>query len=157
VAFQHADVVILCFSLVNPHTLRDAQNSWITVIRRYCLDIPIILVGTKLDLRNRIIADKNIITPEEGNAVAVEIEAFAYIECSALTREKLHEVFNKTVCSIIDRVNDRYKLNAPNIHTPRALEALDNEDEDTDDTDDTDNDDNNKLSADDTLGADEIL
>lgn len=46
--------------------------------------IPIILIGLKTDLRNEAEETQNtFVTNEQGNQMAQEIGAFAYLECSA--------------------------------------------------------------------------
>lgn len=63
-------------------------------VRYYCPNVPIILVGNKADLRT----DPNIIKElelsnekpvdtERGKQVAEQINAFAYLECSAKTKQ----------------------------------------------------------------------
>lgn len=56
--------------------------------------MPIILVGNKKDLRNdpSVVRDlgkmkQEPVRPEQGRAVAEQIGAFAYLECSAKTKE----------------------------------------------------------------------
>ena len=64
--------------------------------------VPIILVGTKSDLRSddamlQQLASKGqrVISIEEGQARAKEIGAVSYMECSALTQEGLKNVFDE--------------------------------------------------------------
>ena len=62
-------------------------------ISYHCPTIPFILVGTKIDLRddaqtiNRL-AQRNEkpMTLSDGKKLAMELEAFKYLECSALSR-----------------------------------------------------------------------
>ena len=56
--------------------------------------MPIILVGNKKDLRNdpQTIRDlarnkQEPVKPEQGRAIAEQIGAYAYLECSAKTKE----------------------------------------------------------------------
>lgn len=50
-AYGRADVVLLCFSITNPQSLRNCRTMWYEEIRRFCPHTPIILVGCKNDLR----------------------------------------------------------------------------------------------------------
>lgn len=46
-----SDVVVLCFSLANPNSLRHVRSMWFPEIKHFCPRTPIILVGCQLDLR----------------------------------------------------------------------------------------------------------
>jgi len=50
-SYFQTDVFIICFSLVSHASFQNVENKWSPEIRRYAPDAPIILVGTKLDLR----------------------------------------------------------------------------------------------------------
>lgn len=72
---------------------------WAPEIRHFLPSCPIILVGTKCDLRSnkeeqdRLRRDnQQLVTTEQGEALAKEIGAVGYMECSALTRQGLTEV-----------------------------------------------------------------
>lgn len=63
-------------------------------MRHFCPNVPIILVGNKKDLRNdpQTIRDlarnkQEPVKTEQGKAFAENIGAFAYLECSAKTKE----------------------------------------------------------------------
>lgn len=44
-------MVVLCFSLANPNSLRHVRTMWYPEIKHFCPRTPIILVGCQLDLR----------------------------------------------------------------------------------------------------------
>jgi len=67
-------------------------------LRHHCPKTPIILVGTKTDLRKE---QGEIVTLEEGQRLAKTIKALRYMECSALTRVGLKEVFDAAITSIV--------------------------------------------------------
>jgi len=69
-------------------------------VKHFCPNVPIILVGNKKDLRNDPNTIKELgkmkqepVKPEEGRAMAEKINAFAYLECSAKSKEGVREVF----------------------------------------------------------------
>eukprot|EP01132_Coremiostelium_polycephalum_P008339 gene8339-10243_t len=56
---------------------------------------PIVLVGTKLDLRQKQKDKEEAITFEMGEQMKIEISAYKYCECSALTQDGLTNVFEE--------------------------------------------------------------
>jgi len=101
-SYPGTDVVILCFSLVNESTYEAVRLKWNPEINHYLDGIPKILVGTKLDMREQKITDGALtkyeeITTEEGEDLAEEIGAFAYIETSPLTGKNMAQVFQKVM------------------------------------------------------------
>lgn len=48
---RRSDVVLLCFSIASPISLRNCKMMWYPEIRRFCPDVPVVLVGCKNDLR----------------------------------------------------------------------------------------------------------
>ncbi|MFS8025072.1 putative small GTPase, P-loop containing nucleoside triphosphate hydrolase [Helianthus anomalus] len=75
---------------------------WIPELRHYAPGVPIILVGTKLDLRD----DKQFltdhpgavpITTAQGEELKKLIGAPAYIECSSKTQQNVKAVFDAAI------------------------------------------------------------
>uniref|UniRef100_A0A8C9HI51 Rho-related GTP-binding protein RhoG n=1 Tax=Piliocolobus tephrosceles TaxID=591936 RepID=A0A8C9HI51_9PRIM len=65
-SYPQTDVFLICFSLVSPASYENVRAKWFPEVRHHCPSTPIILVGTKLDLRD----DKEIGTGlrlREGN------------------------------------------------------------------------------------------
>ncbi len=66
------------------------------------------MVGTKIDLRTdeKTLEElkkqgKQPITPQQGAEKAREINALKYLECSALTRDGLKNVFDEALTSVV--------------------------------------------------------
>ncbi|OIW08917.1 hypothetical protein TanjilG_05893 [Lupinus angustifolius] len=71
-------------------------------LRRFAPDVPIVLVGTKLDLREDrgYFADhsgSSVITSAEGEELRKQIGAAAYIECSSKTQQNVKAVFDTAI------------------------------------------------------------
>jgi len=64
-----------------------------------------ILVGTKLDIRDdkETIAEQQLtpISHDQGQQLSKEINAVAYLECSALTQKGVKEVFDEAIRAVI--------------------------------------------------------
>lgn len=92
-SYSQSHVILIAFSLDTPDSLENVQSKWIEEVRSICgPTIPVILVGCKADLRPTPIPN-GYITPDQGAAVARQIGARAYKECSALKIEGVDEVF----------------------------------------------------------------
>merc|ERR1712071_545729 len=94
------DVILMCFSVDSPDSLENIPEKWTPEVKHFCPNVPIILVGNKKDLRNDPATIKELakmkqepVKPEEGRAMAEKISAFAYLECSAKSKEGVREVF----------------------------------------------------------------
>uniref|UniRef100_A0A8C9EWC9 Rac family small GTPase 2 n=1 Tax=Pavo cristatus TaxID=9049 RepID=A0A8C9EWC9_PAVCR len=77
-------------------------------VRHHCPSTPIILVGTKLDLRDdkdtiEKLKEKKLspITYPQGLALAKEIDSVKYLECSALTQRGLKTVFDEAIRAVL--------------------------------------------------------
>lgn len=77
-----------------------ADPQWISEVLHFCPNLPIVLVGCKIDLRNdpKTIQDlarmnQRPVTREDGQHVAQKIHAADYVECSAKTGDGVRKVF----------------------------------------------------------------
>ena len=103
-SYSQTDIFLVCFSLISPTSFDNIKSKWLPEIRLHMPNTKFILVGTKLDLRydlntiQKLAEKKKVpITYERGMAMAKEIEAVKYIECSALTQENLQSVFYEAI------------------------------------------------------------
>ena len=105
-SYPLTDVFLLCFSLVNRRSFENVRNEWIPELRHYhqTPSTPIVLVGTKLDLREDVASVDKMeeeqappITHAQGLAMAEECKAAKYVECSAKTQEGLKDVFDEAI------------------------------------------------------------
>ncbi|KAI0978102.1 hypothetical protein GJ496_008088 [Pomphorhynchus laevis] len=115
-SYPQTDVFLICFSIVNPASFDNVRAKWQPEVSHHCGDAPIILVGTKLDLRkNKDNMDKlkakkqSPISYTQGFAMAKEIGARKYLECSSLTQEGVKAVFDEAIRAVL----------FPEIHKPR--------------------------------------
>jgi len=99
-SYPDTDVILMCFSIDSPDSLENIPEKWTPEVKHFCPNVPIILVGNKKDLRNDPNTIKELgkmkqepVKPEEGRAMAEKINAFAYLECSAKSKEGVREGF----------------------------------------------------------------
>lgn len=103
-AYPRTNVFVICFSVISRSSLMNVKTKWYPEITHHAPHTAFILCGLKIDLRNdsKILSDNStpsssVITPEEGEAMAKEIGAVKYRECSALTQEGLLELFREVI------------------------------------------------------------
>ncbi|XP_018014726.1 cell division control protein 42 homolog [Hyalella azteca] len=87
-SYPQTSVFILCFSLDSPSSFENISAKWIPEVRAHSDKTPIILVGTKKDLRGT-----KGLSSELGENLCRKKGLLQYLECSALTQEGLKEVF----------------------------------------------------------------
>jgi Ras homolog gene family, member A len=90
--YPDSDVILICYSIDNRDSLENVVEKWYPDVVHYTghLKVPFLLVGTKRDLRMTGAAE---VRYEEGEAVARRIGARGYVECSALTKDRVNDVF----------------------------------------------------------------
>lgn len=103
-SYPQTDVFLLCFSIDSSSSFEQIRSSWILELNHHCPNTPIILVGTKADLRENQerISDLaarglEMVTKEQGLNLAKEIGAVEYHECSALTQQGIRSLFERAV------------------------------------------------------------
>ncbi|KAK8284660.1 hypothetical protein V6Z12_D08G175200 [Gossypium hirsutum] len=101
-SYRGADVFLLAFSLISRPSYENVSKKWVPELRHYAPRAPIVLVGTKLDLRD----DRQFhldypgactISTEQGLELKKQIGALAYIECSSKTQQNVKAVFDAAI------------------------------------------------------------
>jgi small GTP-binding protein len=100
-SYTSTDVFLLCFAVSEPTSFVNVQSKWLPELRKYVTKPVIVLVGTKSDLKDDEAVIQRLasqhqkpITKEQGDAKAKEIGAVGYIECSAIRKTGIKEVFD---------------------------------------------------------------
>jgi len=103
-SYPQTDVFLVAFSLISRASYENVKQKWWPELKHHCPGVSMILVGTKLDLRNdggtvAKLREKNQtpVTFEEGLEQAKHIGATKYLECSALTQKGLKCVFDEAI------------------------------------------------------------
>ena len=91
-SYPKTDVFLICFSISCPSSFQNVRAKWYPEVKHHSPGTPIILVGTKVDLRDdemliKKLAQKQLspITERQGQELMAEIGAIKYVECSALS------------------------------------------------------------------------
>lgn len=99
-----ADVILICYSIVEPSTFERVASKWAAEARRYCPDVPVILVGCKSDSRTDAdsaatltAAGEAAITLRAAQTVADAIGAFEVLECSAKENRGVSKIFQTAI------------------------------------------------------------
>ncbi|KAK6025097.1 Ras family protein [Ostertagia ostertagi] len=107
-SYPQTDVFLVCFSLVNPASFENVRAKWYPEVSHHCPTTPIILVGTKADLRDdretiERLRERRLtpISQTQGLVMAKEIKAVKYLECSALTQRGLKQVFDEAIRAVL--------------------------------------------------------
>ena len=125
-SYAAADCFVVAFSLIDRKSFRNVEHKWLQELRSKAPKTPIVLVGTKLDLRQeggrgdngyggsnkrgtgsfgRSSSggysggddDPNQSSEMEGQALARRIKAVSYVECSSLVQTNLSLVFDEVI------------------------------------------------------------
>jgi len=109
-SYRDTDVFLLCFSVTSPASFENITEKWHIEIQHYSPDAPIVLVGTKSDLRNDPDVLKELgqqnqkpVDSSEAKKLARDIGARCYIECSAMTQQNIKEIFDEAVRAVLYR------------------------------------------------------
>ena len=119
-SYPNTSVFLVCFSIVSPNSFDNVQEKWVPEIKHHCPNTPFLLVGTQVDLRNdeatQLKLAKNKEKPvskEAGEMMAKSQTAAKYVECSALTREGIKNVFDEAIMQQLDSVQKNVEKTRP--------------------------------------------
>jgi len=103
-SYPQTDVFLVCFSVISKSSFENVKTKWVPEIQHHAPNVPIVLVGTKSDLRKDDSTIKQLnsrnqvmVTVEEAQRMGKEIGAVSFLECSALTQEGLKQVFDDAI------------------------------------------------------------
>ena len=97
-SYSKCDVVLVCFALNDPDTLKNVTDKWYAEIKEFSPNAAKILVGTKLDLW-----DKTKIPQTEIDRIAKEIGAYKSILCSAKNNSNITNVFDLAIEAVVSK------------------------------------------------------
>ena len=92
-AYPGACVILLCYAVDSPTSLSNVVHTWSPEVRRFCPQVPVLLVGCKSDLRSSGKSQGRLVNPKEAADIHREIGARLHLECSAKTLSNVYTVF----------------------------------------------------------------
>ncbi|OXB53346.1 UNVERIFIED_CONTAM: hypothetical protein H355_006544 [Colinus virginianus] len=108
-SYPQTNVFIICFSIASPPSYENVKHKWYPEVCHHCPSVPVLLVGTKKDLRThpdttRRLKEQNQapISTQQGLSLCRQIRAVKYLECSALQQEGIKEVFTEAVRAVLN-------------------------------------------------------
>lgn len=95
--YPHTQLVFIAFNCMDVDSFKSVQSKWIPEIRHHLPHVPIILLGTKIDLRHNWIHVKQLLAQkaqhpiqyEMGKEMAQKMGCISYLELSAFESEEL--------------------------------------------------------------------
>ena len=87
-------------------SLDSVEEFWVPKIQSLDQSVPIVLVGTQMDMRKPL--DAKHISTEEGTKLAKRLGTDYYVECSAKENSGIQETFQKAILAKIR--NEKRKL-----------------------------------------------
>lgn len=100
---------MLCYSIPERTSFDNIELKWIPELRRSQPNIPIVLVGTKEDIKT-----PHGVTTKEGEALRKRINANIFIESSAKTHKNVQLVIHEAVRASVVGVMNNYAAEEEN-------------------------------------------
>eukprot|EP00002_Diphylleia_rotans_P036682 TRINITY_DN8114_c0_g1_i3.p1 TRINITY_DN8114_c0_g1~~TRINITY_DN8114_c0_g1_i3.p1 ORF type:complete len:192 (+),score=42.49 TRINITY_DN8114_c0_g1_i3:1314-1889(+) len=104
-SYPSTDCFIVCFSLMSRASFENIKTVWIPELRHHMPRTPIVLVGTKADLRDEAQANQSnhkFIRTSEGQELAKQIGASNYIETSSLMAKNIKNTFDACIRTVLN-------------------------------------------------------
>ena len=115
---------IVCYSVVDRESFESVESFWIPEIRKLCKKTPIILVATGRDIEdengnvseqeelneNVSKRDERLngnVSKQEGLNIMNKCRADYYVECATKNKEKVKELFDAALMSVIKKKKTR--------------------------------------------------
>lgn len=100
--YDKTDVILLCFCVVYPYSFENLKY-WYDEVRAYNPYVPILLVGTKTDLRDEPQYRDKIVSSQKAIQLTKKLDFASYFECSAKTQHGLKQVFETAIEIAIEK------------------------------------------------------
>lgn len=121
-SYPNCDAFIVCYSVNSRKSYENVSKVWLPELEKHgSRNVPVIIVGMKKDLRPRASLNRNgsigtnsgrpvpaerFITCDEGMQLAKDVNAHAFMECSAFSEKAVNDVFEQAVRAVLKYVKE---------------------------------------------------
>lgn len=106
-SYNDTDMFLICYSVGSRQGgINDITTKWVPEIKSISPESPFYIIGTKIDLRDNNkdpLREGIFTTTREGDELAEELSAIDYLECSALLRQNIDEIFIEAVKYLLSK------------------------------------------------------
>eukprot|EP00753_Platysulcus_tardus_P015134 PLAT4827.1.p1 GENE.PLAT4827.1~~PLAT4827.1.p1 ORF type:complete len:216 (+),score=90.85 PLAT4827.1:45-650(+) len=113
-AYDKTDLGLVLFSVASPASFERVTTKWVPELRRCCKDVPFLLVGTKVELREDeelllTLRSRRLrpVSEADGKAAAERLGAIGYAECSALLGDGVDLLFQAIVDGAVAGIEEK--------------------------------------------------
>ncbi|CAL9738535.1 GTP-binding protein Rho5p [Monosporozyma servazzii] len=112
-SYPQTDIFLLCFAVNERTSFKNLTEKWLPELKQHAnienndiwqsfKKLPIILVGTKADLRDEVEADEDeCIDTDDINAFVADNHILKYVECSAKNQTGITDIFQTVVHKLV--------------------------------------------------------
>jgi cell division control protein 42 len=119
-SYPQTSVFMVCFNVASPASFENVKEKWFPELHHHCPDVPRLIVGTQIDLREdphtidklEQQQQRRPVSTEEGERLAHELGAIKYVECSALVMKGVKNVFDEVRLPFADACGGANHLQA---------------------------------------------
>ncbi|XP_074812739.1 rho-related GTP-binding protein RhoD [Natator depressus] len=119
-SYTGAHVILMCFDVTTPNSFDNILTKWYPEVNHFCKGIPIVLVGCKTDLRKDKVLLRQLhedqlepITYHKAEAMAREVHAVTYLECSAKYQENITDIFMEASSAALSTMRKSQRKQKP--------------------------------------------
>jgi Ras family protein V len=102
--YPHTNVFLICFSIKDKNTFKNAIEKWLPEIKRYEPEAAFILVGTEAEARQDPELKSTLVKAEDALKIAKNKGFYSYVEVSA----RLRQGMGKVIDDVLDSHYDAY-------------------------------------------------
>jgi len=105
-SYPRSDVILLCFSTISQVSFESVKQKWWPEVHHYIANVPHILIGTKIDLRELNTPDAhtgkvNPVSQEQAQSLAKEIGCVKYMEICSKDGRGIREVLDEAIQQVL--------------------------------------------------------